>query len=202
MWSTLNPVINGVKASSELRKKYLKEFEIRKVQEQAARQKEMEEIQRLKSIRLSKKRESAIEGVKRDLLQKESARSKRKERLITKRAQEEEKEIVMDGIRARVAEMLNASSLGDSTSSTVIPSMSGGGKPTSSGTGWITSTSNLDSTIPLSLFEGEGKAVGEVNYIGAEDWRYEVDTDRKRRSFPEIVEEWRKIMEWENEEGE
>lgn len=188
---------------STLRKKYLLDYEKRIKAEEAARQKEMEEIQRLKKIRLEKKRERAVEGVKRDMEFKKEMREARVVRLAEKRVEEEKKDVVMDSLRARVAEMLNTVASGDSSpAGKIIPSISGGGKPLNPGTGWIISSKNIEESIPEELFEGEGKAVGDVNYVGAGDWKYEIETDRKRRSFPEMIKEYLTIQEWENDEGE
>ncbi|GMI18144.1 hypothetical protein TrLO_g4612 [Triparma laevis f. longispina] len=188
---------------STLRKKYLLDYEKRIKAEEAARQKEMEEIQRLKKIRLEKKRERAVKGVKRDMEFKKEMREARVVRLAEKRVEEEKKDVAMDSLRARVAEMLNTVATGDSSpAGKIIPSISGGGKPLNPGTGWIISSKNIEESIPEELFEGEGKAVGDVNYVGAGDWKYEIETDRKRRSFPEMIKEYLTIQEWENDEGE
>ncbi|GMH68030.1 hypothetical protein TrRE_jg1474 [Triparma retinervis] len=44
--------------------------------------------------------------------------------------------------------------------------------------------------ITEELFQGSGRAVGEVRYSHASDWRWEVTSERKRRSYPELMREY------------
>ena len=125
---------------------------------------------------------------KRDMSSKLEALATKANKLKTSQENESKREQIMDTIRGRVVEMLNTcsspndpSTIDSNSKGRIIPSRSGGGKSTSTGTGWITSSEDLESSIPVELFEGEGKAVGDVGYVGAEDWKYYVETDRKRR---------------------
>ena len=51
----------------------------------------------------------------------------------------------------------------------------------------------VEKYVTPELFEGTGRAVGDIRYSNASDWRVTVLADRKRRSYPELMSEFEDI---------
>ena len=107
----------------------------------------------------------------------------------TSRELEISREAVRSMVRDVVKSMLNSSSSGTPSSKWMTSVAGGGVNSPSTGTGWITTDEEVDAMITEELFEGEGRVVGEAKYDNADDWRWEVSHERKRRSYPQ-TERW------------
>ena len=103
-------------------------------------------------------------------------------------------------VRDVVKSMLNSSSSGTPSSKWMTSVAGGGVNSPSTGTGWITTDEEVDAMITEELFEGEGRVVGEAKYDNADDWRWEVSHERKRRSYPELMREYEAMESGESRE--